>query len=161
MKGVILTKDNLKKCNWNGDDGCCFCNNKETIQHLFFDCHVASFVWRIVLVAFGLTPPSNVSCFVSTWFEQVDSNMRPLLCVGVSAIVWSIWMCRNYCIFDRKRLYSYLQVIFRGTYWIRFWSLLQKEDGRNHLKWACRLLETVAFEVFAKNGWLSSRRLCV
>ncbi|WVZ54481.1 hypothetical protein U9M48_005268, partial [Paspalum notatum var. saurae] len=48
MKGVILTKDNLKKRNWYGDDGCCFCNKKETIQHLFFDCHVAIFVWRIV-----------------------------------------------------------------------------------------------------------------
>ncbi|WVZ54468.1 hypothetical protein U9M48_005255, partial [Paspalum notatum var. saurae] len=47
MKCVILTKDNLKKRNWNGDNGCCFCN-KETIQHLFFDCHVAIFVWRIV-----------------------------------------------------------------------------------------------------------------
>ncbi|WVZ55695.1 hypothetical protein U9M48_006322, partial [Paspalum notatum var. saurae] len=85
MKCVILTKDNLKKRNWNGDDGCCFCNEKETIQHLFFDCHVARFV------------------------------------------------------------------IFRGTYWTTFWSQLQKEDDRNHLKWACRLLETVAFEMFAKN----------
>ncbi|WVZ93022.1 hypothetical protein U9M48_039045 [Paspalum notatum var. saurae] len=69
-KGVFLTKDNLKKRNWNGDD---------------------------------------------------DPNMRPLLCVGASAIVWSIWLCRNDCVFDRKRLYSYLQVIFIGTYWTRFW----------------------------------------
>ncbi|WVZ62207.1 hypothetical protein U9M48_011977 [Paspalum notatum var. saurae] len=59
MRGVILTKDNFKKRNWNGDDRCCFCNKKETIQHLFFDCHVASFVWRIVHVAFGLKLPSN------------------------------------------------------------------------------------------------------
>ncbi|WVZ67862.1 hypothetical protein U9M48_016884 [Paspalum notatum var. saurae] len=123
MKGVILTKDNLKKRNWNGDDGCCFCNKKETIQHLFFDCHVARFVWRIFEVAFGLKPPSNVTCLVGTWFEQIDPNMRPLLCIGANAIV-----------------------IFRGIYWIRFWSQLQKENGRNHLKWACRLLETVAFE---------------
>ncbi|WVZ62649.1 hypothetical protein U9M48_012369 [Paspalum notatum var. saurae] len=109
MKGVILTKDNLKKCNWNGDDGCCFCNKKETIQHLFFGCHVARFVWRIFQVAFGLKPPSNVTCLVGTWFEQADPNMRPLLCVGASAIVWSIWLCRNDCVFYRKRLNSYLQ----------------------------------------------------
>ncbi|WVZ64633.1 hypothetical protein U9M48_014127 [Paspalum notatum var. saurae] len=109
MKGVILTKDNLKKRNWNGDDGCCFCNEKETIQHLFFDCHIARFVWRIFQVAFGLKPPSNVTCLVGTWFEQVDPNMSPLVCVDASAIVWSIWLCRNDCVFDRKRLNSYLQ----------------------------------------------------
>ncbi|WVZ69697.1 hypothetical protein U9M48_018444 [Paspalum notatum var. saurae] len=42
LKGVILTKNNLLKRRWKGDDHRCFCDNKETIQHLFFDCHVAS-----------------------------------------------------------------------------------------------------------------------
>jgi hypothetical protein len=32
---VILTKDNLLKRNWIGNDSCCFYNNKESIQHLF------------------------------------------------------------------------------------------------------------------------------
>jgi hypothetical protein len=36
LKGVILTKDNLLKRNWRGDEKCCFFNNKETIHHLFF-----------------------------------------------------------------------------------------------------------------------------
>ena len=56
------------------------------------------------------------------------------------------------CVFDRKKLYSYLQVIFRATYLTKFWNLFQKEDGINHLKWSCHLLETVNFEMFAKNG---------
>jgi hypothetical protein len=32
---VILTKDNLLKRNWNGNESCCFCDSKESIQHLF------------------------------------------------------------------------------------------------------------------------------
>ncbi|WVZ83546.1 hypothetical protein U9M48_030683, partial [Paspalum notatum var. saurae] len=39
--GVILTKDNLAKRQWQGSTKCCFCNADETLQHLFFDCHVA------------------------------------------------------------------------------------------------------------------------
>jgi hypothetical protein len=35
-KGVILTKDNLARRNWNGDKRYCFCHCPETIQHLFF-----------------------------------------------------------------------------------------------------------------------------
>jgi hypothetical protein len=45
FKGVTLTKDNLVKRNWHGTEKCCFCNNNETIQHLFFDCVLARFVW--------------------------------------------------------------------------------------------------------------------
>ena len=34
-RGVILTKDNLTKRNWQGNQQCCFCHENETIQHLF------------------------------------------------------------------------------------------------------------------------------
>jgi hypothetical protein len=47
---VILTKDNLVKRNWNGHESCCFCDNKESIQHLFFDCPLAKIIWRIILI---------------------------------------------------------------------------------------------------------------
>jgi hypothetical protein len=32
---VLLTKDNLVKRNWHGCTKCCFCNEPETINHLF------------------------------------------------------------------------------------------------------------------------------
>jgi hypothetical protein len=35
-RGVILTKDNLVKCNWHGSTRCVFCHQDETITHLFF-----------------------------------------------------------------------------------------------------------------------------
>jgi hypothetical protein len=53
---VILTKDNLSKRNRNGSKKCCFCNQDETIQHLFIDCPLAKVVWRIVHMAFNITP---------------------------------------------------------------------------------------------------------
>jgi hypothetical protein len=48
-----------------------FCDNKETIQHIFFDCHVARFVWRVFTMAFGLQPP--IRCLI--W--SVVSTNRP------------------------------------------------------------------------------------
>jgi hypothetical protein len=60
LNGVILTKDNMLKRYWRGDDKCCF-HNKETIHHLFFGCHVTQFVWRVVQFAFGLQAPSNIA----------------------------------------------------------------------------------------------------
>jgi hypothetical protein len=43
-KGVVLTKDNLVRRQWQGDKKCCFCSSGESIQHLLFDCHFAKFM---------------------------------------------------------------------------------------------------------------------
>ncbi|WVZ54184.1 hypothetical protein U9M48_005022 [Paspalum notatum var. saurae] len=50
-RGVLLTKDNLARRNWNGHLGCCFCNANESIQHLLFDCRLAKFLWRVVFMS--------------------------------------------------------------------------------------------------------------
>jgi hypothetical protein len=41
---VDLTKDSLIKQQWMGNDSCCFCDNKESIQHLFFQCPLAKVI---------------------------------------------------------------------------------------------------------------------
>ena len=46
-KGVTLTKDNLAKKGWQCNVQCCFCNLRETIQHLIFSCHLAKSIWHI------------------------------------------------------------------------------------------------------------------
>jgi hypothetical protein len=35
-RGVVLTKDNLSRRNWDGNKLCVFCSSFESIQHLFF-----------------------------------------------------------------------------------------------------------------------------
>jgi hypothetical protein len=90
LKGFILTKGNLLKRNWRGDDKCCVCNNKKTIHHLFFGCHVAQFVWRAVQFVFGLQATTNIVDIFIVWLQQINRKMRPHVCVGVCAIFWSI-----------------------------------------------------------------------
>jgi hypothetical protein len=50
-------------------------------------------------------------------------------------------------------------VVFRGTCWIREWSLLFKEEERNELKKGCRMLETSVMELFNNFGWNFSYRI--
>jgi hypothetical protein len=67
-------------------------------------------------MSFGLQPPIDLEDLCGVWFQQTDQCMHSLICVGTSAILWSIWLCRNDVPFDKKRLYSYLHVIFRASY---------------------------------------------
>jgi hypothetical protein len=47
----------------------------------------------------------------------------------------------------------------RGTYLIRSWVILSKEDGMVILEEGRRLLETMALEIFHKSGWNTLRRI--
>ena len=59
-------------------------------------------------MAFGLQPPIDLEDLSGVCFQQTGQHMRSLICVGTSAILWSIWICRNDVTFEKKRLYSYL-----------------------------------------------------
>jgi hypothetical protein len=54
-----------------------------------------------------------------------------------------------------------MQVLFRGTYSMRQWMLLLKEEDGLQVKQGCRLLEVAMMQIFVKNGWNFSNRLCL
>ena len=131
------------------------------MQHLLLDCHLAKFMWRIVHVSFNLIPPNSVHNMFTSWLEGLNRKMKSQILVGASAICWAIWLTWNDIVFDKALAPSYLQVILKGTYWTRYWSLLQKEEDRHMMKMGCRTIETAAMEVFARHGWRFSNRLAL
>jgi hypothetical protein len=74
--GVILTKDNLAKRKWKGNVKCCFCDSNESIQHLFFDCILARFMWNAVYISFGIHPSRNVASMFGNWLKGVQPKLR-------------------------------------------------------------------------------------
>lgn len=158
--GVTLTKDNLAKRDWKGNLKCCSCSSLETIEHLFIQCHFARFIWNTIHITFGIQPPSSTHDLFGSWLAGFRRAFRNQICVGFSAICWAIWLNRNDMVFNCAKANTFMQVIFRATYWARSWSLLLRdEDARTDLNRACRLLESVVMEVFAKFGWKFSNRI--
>ena len=114
-KGVILTKDNLAKRNWNGSKVCSFCSSLETIKHLFFDCIVAKALWRMVHWVFGLRPPRNIAHMFGGWSKLGQQKHNLLLLTGAAALCWVIWLTRNDLVFNKCQPKTFLQVLFRAT----------------------------------------------
>jgi hypothetical protein len=159
QKGVIPTKDNLDRKNWRGSQKCVDCSSNETIKHLFIECPYARMVWRMSFYATGLTPPSSIRHMFGSWLSNQSTNVRNLIWVGVAAVCWAIWRCRNDIIFHKIKLNLILQVIFRGTYWLCFWAQLQRsEQAKDAISLISRNLETTALEM-VKGGWQNIYRL--
>jgi hypothetical protein len=54
-KGNSNEGQSFKK-NWQGSTKCCFCDQDESVQHLFVKCPFAKLTWQIFYMAFNITP---------------------------------------------------------------------------------------------------------
>ena len=158
-RGVVLTKDNLARRNWQGSQKCCFCHENETIQHLFFDCRLSKMVWSMVHAAWGIRRPSSVANLFGGWLNGIPKQFKNLILVGAAALCWSVWLCRNAAVFENKNS-SFLQVLYRTTHWLRTWATLQQPTSQEAFVVASRFLEQVAKDIFSQaHGWRSSHRI--
>ena len=88
-----------------------------------------------------------------------NNKSRNLIWVGVAALYWAIWTTHNDIIFHRIKYNSILQVIFSGTYWLRFWAYLQCEGhNKNFISSLSTKIEMVSLEQ-ANGGWKHLYRL--
>uniref|UniRef100_A0A8I6WC46 Reverse transcriptase zinc-binding domain-containing protein n=1 Tax=Hordeum vulgare subsp. vulgare TaxID=112509 RepID=A0A8I6WC46_HORVV len=151
-KGVVLTKDNLIKRSWRGRSNCCYCDQNETIRHLFLDCPLAKLLWRTIHIAFNVIPPTCINSMFTTWLNGVDVQLSRLIRIGICALLWAIWNTRNDIIFNGQKFTNFLQVIFRATSWIRTWSSLSLVDNRELMGIGCNRWETAARVIFNRFG---------
>jgi hypothetical protein len=112
-----------------------------------------------VCFTFGVKKPEGVEHLFGPWLRSFSSKQRNLVLIVLAAICWALWISRNDLVFQKSQFKSILQVIFRGMFWIRSWSVLSKEGGRAILKDGCRALEAMALEIFHKSGWNALKRI--
>jgi hypothetical protein len=127
----ILTKDNLKKRNWKGSSECCFCGGLESIDHLFFKCSIARFVWRVVQIALNLDSiPKNIGEICDRWMNKSKDRISNLMIFCCGAMFWAIWRTRNDWFFGEKILLDPTNIIFLCCFWLDSWAIHQRERGK-------------------------------
>ena len=88
----VLTRDNLAKRREVNDPTCLFCNEKESITHLFFQCCVAINVWEYISGCLNKVVGADFESVASLWI----ANKKYMVCnIVTSAVIWVIWKLRN------------------------------------------------------------------
>jgi 4-alpha-glucanotransferase len=54
-----------------------------------------------------------------SWLYGVKKELRSLVLLGEGVMAWSIWLHRNDIVFEKKKNYSPLQVIYVATHQLR------------------------------------------
>ena len=143
-KNSILTRDNLTRRGWHGDKRCNFCLENESVNHLFFDCSMARYVWSLVAYVVGTDcRPCSFDQFW-LWAKQFFSLSENFLYVGLAAICWAIWRMRNKIHFDKKVVRSPTEIICLASSFMSFWAELQSEEDKSQLEAGAEDLKKVA-----------------
>ncbi|XP_071708533.1 uncharacterized protein [Rutidosis leptorrhynchoides] len=111
--------------------GCAVCNNKvESLNHVFFECSLASELWHKIRVWLNCSMPtfSSWDSFI-VWLEgiQLSSKSKNRIIASVCTTLWAIWRFRNGIVFNdsfcsRSSLFDVIRLLsFR---WIKHRSQL-------------------------------------
>jgi hypothetical protein len=122
--------------NWRGGKYCVFCTQPESIYHLFFEWHFAKFMWIAAYIAFNIPKPYSILHLFNGWATTGGLKNRKLCFIGAAALICVLWTSRNNLVFDNSPTKTYMQVLFRGTYWLRQWAQLQWREDM--VKCCCR-----------------------
>jgi hypothetical protein len=141
---AILTRDNLARRGWQGDKRCNFCLENESINHLFFDCAMARYVWSLVAYVVGADcRPCSLDQFW-VWAKQFLPRGGKFWYEGLSAICWALWRMRNKIHFEQKIVRSPTEIICLASSFISYWAELQLEEDKKKLDAGAEALRETA-----------------
>jgi hypothetical protein len=133
-KKVILAKVNLVKRNWNGSTKCCFCDQEETIHHLFISCPFTKLIWKIVYMTFNIPPPLNITNLFGKWLNGVNKKVKLTLELEYMLCFGQYGRCEIIAFLTKKKV----SIIFAGYsfgYPLDPYVVLSSVQRRSVLPW--------------------------
>lgn len=121
----ILTKEVLKKKQWQGDTHYHLClgsGAEETSVHLFLKCPYVSQIWfwmgnfQNYYIDWQLL--KDIQLFVLT----MPPCQRQSILMVISAIFWSIWKTWNSICFDNKHIPTIQQMVLLTCSFLNYWT---------------------------------------
>ena len=107
----LLTRDNLAKRREVNEKSCVFCDEPESISHLFFDCCVVNIMWELCSSIFGIQLSGGFENVAKWWLSR---KKHAVLNMCTSAVLWCIWNMRNVFLFSGGGLVRCKEAVAQG-----------------------------------------------
>jgi hypothetical protein len=79
-------------------------------------------------VSLNIVVPISVVNIFYGWVMGLGSQYKSLVLVRVTVLCWELWTSRNDIVFDNSSIKTYMQVLYRGMYWLCQWAQLQRHE---------------------------------
>lgn len=109
---------------------CALCDAQEDVNHIFFECTLARFMWSVVR---ELLPCSwNPSCFAEVYrlIQCHQGQDRRVLWSCIAALCWTLWNVRNKYSIEGSFPSQPADCIYKLSVYLQMWRLLSRRCDR-------------------------------
>jgi hypothetical protein len=120
----LATIDNLNKKGMHKHEMCVFCDEKESINHLFFKCCVSGAVWDYVNEFLGMSIGSDYMSVAAKWLDKKKYDAVNIIS---TVVLTGIWLTRNDFVFNNQD-WSDVKLVLRRIWKLKLeWQILCKD----------------------------------
>ena len=102
---------------------CLFCEENETVHHLFFGCCVPSSIWCHLSEIFNTNLGANFESVARWWISNKKNAVLNTCC---AALMWCTWKLRNDLCFQARQWRSEKDLLLKLIKMLRNWRALCK-----------------------------------
>jgi len=142
----LQTGVELKKRKWRGSEKCNLCERAKTVDHIFFSCVIAKFVWTCFKEALGSDRvPISWQDFLDNWIPLGCKDYSPKLFIS-TIVCWALWTTRNKRVVEGKFPRYPTELLIKSNMFLQRWkTLLRGNDLVKIEEWVAQV-----------KGWLET-----
>jgi hypothetical protein len=132
-KGKMPGNEQIHRRHGRSNGQCALCGQVESINHIFFSCVLASFMWSGIREAFGVQwNPKTLDDFLAI-LNQLTPIVRQSFWILFAAESWALWLIRNKLTIENSFPKQPADRFYKTAMFLQLWRPLLKEKHADKL----------------------------
>lgn len=138
----------MNKRGWGGLQSCNFCNEDESVDHLFLKCDIARIIWFWMGECKNMFNHWRQFTDIIDFANNLSKKDREAFLTVISGVCWSIWTTRNNITFQNANVISSRNIIVLTCVLLNYWAGNMKEEtSRRMSRWMPQALDEIPLQV--------------
>jgi hypothetical protein len=114
---------------------CALCDAVEDVNHIFFTCSLAKFMWSVIRQLLGCAwSPANFPQFYALVASLLGGQRRVIWAL-FAAQSWALWLTRNKLSIELKLIKHPADIIFKTLVFLQLWTPSARSRDQPSLRW--------------------------
>jgi hypothetical protein len=142
-KGRLPSIAQINRRHGASDGNCALCGASETVDHIFFSCHLACFVWSGIREGLGVQwNPQSFQDFFGI-VNSLPRSFRSAIWLLFAAQSWALWIIRNKFTIEHKLPSQPADCFFKTSIFLQLWRPLLKNKPNTKMELLLEMLRAL------------------
>jgi hypothetical protein len=142
-KGRLPSNAQINRRHGASDGNCVLCGQAETVDHIFFTCHLATFAWSGLMEALGVQ--WNPQCFQEFFLilNSLALSFKSSIWMLFAAQSWALWNIRNKMTIEHKFPSQPADCFFKTSLFLQLWRPLLRNKHNSKMEHLLDILRSL------------------